>query len=313
MKVKSLQAVKGRFSGFTLIELLVVIAIIAILAAMLLPVLAAAKSKAQQTYCVNNVKQLVLADIMYVGDNGQFIQPSAANTGNYLGKNGEWMGSLIDYFARATNMMLCPSARANLPGTGVTANGPVAEGSGQTGTANSSYIRGDLTGGTSGLTQISCSYQANGWLYSAAGKGVGDGNSGDACSESSHGVGDPAWFFPKDSAMKQPVLVPMFMDGVWCDAWPNENDAPAQNLWTGSYSTHANEMARFTILRHGGKTATSSVTISAGNQLPRKGGIVVGLADGHASYTALPDLWTYQWHNQWGMTVPVGIGASPQP
>jgi prepilin-type N-terminal cleavage/methylation domain-containing protein len=77
---------KGR-RGFTLIELLVVIAIISILAALLLPVLASSKQRAQSIKCLSNMHQWGLAFHMYADDNRDFV-PEEGNVAGAINDPG---------------------------------------------------------------------------------------------------------------------------------------------------------------------------------------------------------------------------------
>jgi prepilin-type N-terminal cleavage/methylation domain-containing protein/prepilin-type processing-associated H-X9-DG protein len=76
--------------AFTLIELLVVIAIIAILAAMLLPALAKAKAKAAQTACLNNMKQMGLGMMLYLGDYND-VYPACGSGTSYGPHLEDWI------------------------------------------------------------------------------------------------------------------------------------------------------------------------------------------------------------------------------
>jgi prepilin-type N-terminal cleavage/methylation domain-containing protein/prepilin-type processing-associated H-X9-DG protein len=112
------QAKPGRRqTRFTLIELLVVIAIIAILAAMLLPALNMAKTKAQAISCVNNLKQVGLANAVYATDfDGYTVRLAQTKSGGGWNFDVRWSDTLVDdgYLPTPTTgtatVMNCPTS-----------------------------------------------------------------------------------------------------------------------------------------------------------------------------------------------------------
>ena len=106
-----MRAVLDKRRAFTLIELLVVIAIIGILAAMLLPAVAKAKTKAQRITCVNNIRQVGIGILMWSHDqDGKYPWIVKTSDGGSYGLTEAWKHfSLISNELSTPKVLHCPT------------------------------------------------------------------------------------------------------------------------------------------------------------------------------------------------------------
>jgi prepilin-type processing-associated H-X9-DG protein len=161
------------------------------------------------------------------------------------------------------------------------------------GAADLAWAIGGKTDGTPILTG---SYGQNGWLtdFITLQAFELDGND---LGKSAH----PQFMFSRLSSVQKPAQTPLFFDQNYFMTVPLEADTPASDLYTGQppYGYVRDGMGCCTILRHGGRTATSSVPYQPGSGQPLPGAINVALADGHVELSKLTNLWTYSWHLNW--------------
>jgi prepilin-type N-terminal cleavage/methylation domain-containing protein/prepilin-type processing-associated H-X9-DG protein len=293
--MKKFSQSRSQCSAFTLIELLVVIAIIAILAAMLLPALASAKRQAHQIHCLSNVKQLTLAYVMYTNDHGRGISDLSPG-----GSTGGWIVNLIDYFAKATNMIICPTTINPPP--------PVGPASGQPNNCGSAdqWWHKTLDG-----NEYYSSYGNNGWFFSdltAAGVHQGDGASNGNLPDTHPG---DEGYFDKESAVKKPSDTPVFFDEPWADTWPVETDPVYHDLYVGSSNNHHNtyEMGRLAVARHSSPSGGKALRNYTGPSVNAPGAVNIGMLDGHAQLVKFSGLWNLTWHARWN----VKLVPSPSP
>ena len=201
--------------GFTLIELLVVIAIIALLMSILMPALARVRRQAKAAICLSNLKQWGTIFAMYTN----------AHDGYFSSDSGDppatWMRAVRPYQIPSGGITCCPMATK-----------PVSEG-----TRMGAFSAWGIYSHTNRYHEKGeyGSYGINSYVYNMR-------------RPSSYPERDPDYWRRAD--VKGAAIIPLFLDALWVDGWPNHTDEPPD--FEGDHWSTAGGMKRFCINRHNG-------------------------------------------------------------
>lgn len=246
--------------GFTLIELLVVIAIIALLMGILMPALSRVKEQARTTACLANLRQWGLVTAMFTQENDGKLWAGANG-------NGWWWIADLDPAQQSwkqNKIWFCPTAKK-----------PIEDEYGNAvPTLNIFNAWGIYTQADNPRLcedGIAGSYGINGYVLATE-------------NPNSRGTADSStvdnW---RTTSVAGASNVPLFMDSLRFDLFPQENNAPVQNQYAAWTSN--NSMGRCCIDRHDGTVGTVFLDFSA-----RRVG--------------LKELWTLKWHKTFNTAGP---------
>ena len=246
--------------GFTLIELLVVIAIIALLMAILMPALQRAKQQARTTICLANLKEWGLMFAMYTGDNdGYFFSGQYGGTWTGQGSGKFWRRCMKPY-SKDIKMWCCPNATKH--------GGPGK-------ISQWSYWAWENDGDVG-------SYGPNGWILNPP--------PGTTSVWGRQPVSDH-WRTPNVTGANN---IPVFLDAMWVDAWPRENDTPSDYEDWREDQVNFNEMRRFCVNRHDGFVGAL-------------------FCDWTVRKVGLKELWILKWHKSYNINGPWTRAGGVQP